>query len=111
VPYVIDGRTVELEHEPRNLNGPIYVPLREVMDALGGAAGWDKTTNTADATLAGRAAQIFPNSTTIRVAGQWVNLSMPPVMAEGVTWVPVEFFQAAFGRVAYADAATNTVTV
>ena len=34
MPYVIGGQTVALEHEPRDLGGPIYVPLKAVMRAL-----------------------------------------------------------------------------
>ena len=111
MPYVIDGRAAALEPEPRNLDGPIYVPLREVVEALGGKVGWDKASESATADLRGTHVRIFPNSAAVHVEGKGPHqMSVPPFMTEGQTWVPVEFFEA-FGIVALADAATNTVTV
>ena len=111
MPYQIGGQQVQLQDEPRNMGGPIYVPLRQVMEAIGGTLSWDGPSNTAGATLQGRHARIPTNSSTITVDGQPVELSVPPIMDGNQVWVPVEFFDKAFGRTALADANTNTVTV
>ena len=110
MPYVIGGQPVQLEDEPRNLGGPVYAPLRQVMQAIGGTLSWDGPSNTAGATLGGRHARIPTNSSTITVDNQPVTLSVPPFMDGDQVWVPIEFFEKAFGRVAVADA-SNTVTL
>jgi hypothetical protein len=110
MPYVIGGRSVQLQHEPQNLNGPVYVPLREVMEQIGGSASWDHGSKTAGATYNGRHARLPENSTTMDVDGRSVGMSVPIFMQDNQVWVPIEFFEKAFGVVAIADA-SNTVTV
>lgn len=111
MPYVIGGQQVDLSEEPRNENGPVYVPLREVMEAIGGNLTWDDASKTAGAWLNGHHARIPNNSQSIEVDGQQKQMSVPTQMQGNDVWVPVEFFQAAFGVVAIADNTTNTVTV
>jgi hypothetical protein len=110
MPYQIGGRPVQLPDEPRNLNGPVYAPLRQVIEALGGKATWDGPSDTAGATLNGRHARIPVGSTDITVDGQPVTMSVPTFQDGGTVWVPIEIFDKAFGVTAYADA-TNTVSI
>ena len=111
MPYTIGGQPVQLSQEPRNEGGPVYVPLREVTEAIGGKITWDSSTKTAGATLNGRHARIDTDSPTFTIDGQPVNMSVPTKMIGSETWVPIEFFEKAFGVVAIADANTNTVNV
>jgi hypothetical protein len=108
MPYEIGGRPVQLSEEPRNLNGPVYVPLREVLEAMGGQASWDPSSKTAGATLNGRHARVPNGSTTMDVDGQSVSMSVPSMMDGNTFWVPIEFFGKAFGTHLVADG-TNTV--
>jgi hypothetical protein len=111
MPYVIGGQQVQLQSEPRNMNGPIYVPFREVVEALGGKATWDSVGKWAGATVNGRHVRVDSNSPDFTVDGQTISMSVPSFMDGNQVWVPVEFFDKAFGVVALADANTNTVTV
>src|SRR5262245_28660949 len=97
MPYVINGQNIQLKEEPRNLNGPVYVPLREVLEAMGGQASWDSPSKTAGATLNGKHARIPNGATTMEVDGQQVTMSVPSMMDGDTFWVPVEFFGKAFG--------------
>jgi hypothetical protein len=110
MPYVIGGQPVSIADEPRNLNGPVYVPLREVLEQLGGQASWDGQGDNAGATLKGKHARIPASGNTLTVDGQSVSMSVPAFMENGKVWVPIEFFGVAFGVPAYADA-SNTVTI
>jgi copper amine oxidase-like protein len=111
MPYVIGGNPVQLQDEPRNLNGPIYVPLREVVEAIGGKITWENQSKTAGATVRGRHARVPVDQMTFTLDGQPVTMSAATFMDANQVWVPVEFFEKAFGIVAIADANTNTVTV
>ena len=111
MPYTIDGRPVQIADEPRNLNGPIYVPLRGVGEAIGGKVGFDQASDRATASFRGSTARVFPNNALVELeGGQPKQLSVPPFQTAGQMWVPVEFFEV-FGITAIADPATNTVTV
>jgi len=110
MPYVIGGQSVQLEDEPKNLNGPVYVPLRQVVEAIGGKTTWENSTKTAGATVNGRHARIDSDSASFDVDGRTVTMSVPSFMEGNQVWVPIEFFDKAFGVVAIADA-SNTVTV
>jgi hypothetical protein len=110
MPYQIGGRQVQLSKEPLNLNGPVYVPFREVTEALGGKITWDNASKTAGATLNGRHARVPNDSETFTVDGQQVSMSVPTMFREEEVWVPIEFFEKAFGVVAYGEA-NNTVRI
>jgi N-acetylmuramoyl-L-alanine amidase len=104
MPYQFGNQSVQLSKEPRNLNGPVYAPLREVIEQLGGKITWDNASKTAGATLKGRHARIPNDSNTFEVDGQQVNMSVPTLFLEEEVWVPIEFFGLAFGVPAYAEA-------
>ena len=95
----------------RNLNGPIYVPLRSVVEAIGGSAEWDDSSGTATASFRGQTARVFPNSNNVAVeGGASKQMSVPVFNADNHFWVPLEFFEN-LGITAVGDAASNTVTI
>jgi hypothetical protein len=110
MPYVINGNQVPISAEPVNMNGPIYAPLRLVIEAMGGTATWDQATNTVTANYGGHSAQIPAGSAVITVDGQQQQLSVAPFYRDNHTWVPIEFFEA-FGTPAYYDGGTNTINI
>jgi hypothetical protein len=107
MPYQIGGQPVQLGKEPKNLNGPVYVPFREVIEHLGGKVTWDHATKTAGATLNGRHARVPRDSDTFTLDGTPVTMSVPTLFLEEELWVPIEFFGMAFDVPAYADGPTN----
>lgn len=113
MPYTISGRPVQVAEEPRNMNGPMFVPLRPIIEAIGGQAGWDNDSKSATASFRGITARVFPNSTSVAAEGGALDtkqMSVPAFMTDGHTWVPLEFFEV-FGITAIGDGATNTVNV
>ena len=110
MPYVINGQQANLGEEPRNLNGPIFAPLRLLIEALGGSATWDQGTNTVTAEYNGHTAEIPAGSDVVTVDGDQRQLSVAPFYQDNHTWVPIEFFEA-FGTPAFYDASNNTVTI
>ena len=110
MPYVVNGQQMNIGEEPRNLNGPVFVPLRRVIEALGGEATWDQATNTVTASYNGHEVQVPAGSGIVTVDGQQRQLSQAPFYQDNHTWVPVEFFEAFETPMMY-DAATNTATV
>jgi hypothetical protein len=96
--------------EPRNMNGPVFVPLRAVVEALGGSAEWNDQSSSVTAEFNGHTANVPGGAREYNVDGEQRQMSVAPFNQESHLWVPVEFFEA-FGTPAIADTNTNTVTI
>ena len=112
MPYLIHGQQVNLGSnlEPRNMNGPVFVPLRAVIEAMGGSAEWNDQSSSVTAEYNGHTANVPGGTREISVDGQQRQLSVAPFNQENHVWVPVEFFEA-FDSPAIADTNSNTVTI
>ena len=112
MPYVINGQQKSLgpNLEPRNMGGPVFVPLRAVVEAMGGSAEWNDQSSSVTAEYNGHTVNVPGNSPMYSVDGSQRQMSVAPFNQENHIWVPVEFFEA-FGTPALADTNTNTVTI
>ena len=98
MPYNIQGQTVRLGAEPfLHSNNKHYVPLRDVVEQLGGTVSFDNSTKTATATIGQWVATIPMAEENIDVSGQAVQLSAPPFVEDDQMFVPFDFFRDAYG--------------
>ena len=98
MPYSIQGNAANVGIEPQVRNGRTYVPLREVVEALGGQVTWDNQSKQATAQIAQWVATVDAESTQVDVSGTGVTLNGEPFLGEdGRFWVQASFFQTAFG--------------
>jgi Copper amine oxidase N-terminal domain. len=97
MPYVILGQETNLSTEPFLKDGKHYVPLREVVQALGGTVSYDNATKTATATISPWVATVTPNTTAVDVSGKAVTLTAPTFIEDDVLYVPYDFFYNAYG--------------
>ncbi len=70
-----------------------YVPLKSTASFLGAPVRWDAAKRQAIVTYMGQDFALTPNSSKALYAGQPVVLSSPPVVINGVTYVPLETFK------------------
>lgn len=70
--------------------GRSYVPLNSTASFLGAPVRWDAEKGQAVLTYKGEDLVLTPNSPKALHAGQPVVLSSPPVVVDGVTYVPTE---------------------
>ena len=70
-----------------------YVPLKSTASFLGAPVRWDAAKRQAVVTYMGQDFALTPNSSKALYAGQPVVLSSPPVIINGVTYVPLETFK------------------
>lgn len=70
-----------------------YVPLKSTAGFLGAPLRWDADTGQAIISYKGQDLALTPNKTRAYYAGQAVELSSPPVVINGVTYVPLEAFR------------------
>lgn len=102
MPYNIQGNTVSLGTEPFEQNGKHYIPLRDVVQQLGGTLDFDNTTKTADATIGPWTAHIQMGDRNITVDGNGsttpVTLTADPyVDTNGEMFVPFDLLRDAYG--------------
>ncbi len=95
-PYMsIDG--VEYEVEPGRGTTPIIiggrtmVPIRAVVEAMGGSVGWDGNTSLITLNARGNKVEMWLGKKEIKVNGVIKEMDIAPVAKDGRTYVPVRF--------------------
>lgn len=97
MPYNIQGETVRLGAEPFLHNDKHYVPLRDVVNALGGTVSFDNNTKMATAAIGQWTARLVMGDRNVDVSGTPVTLSADPYVEDEQMYVPFDFFRDAFG--------------
>jgi len=101
MPYNILGNTTSLGSEPFLHNDKHYVPLRDVVEQLGGTLSFDNDTKTAVAAIGPWAANVQMGADQITVDGNGgstpVTLTAPAFVDNDEMFVPFDFFRDAFG--------------
>ena len=109
MPYVVDGQTIPVEHEPQNKEGTLWVPLRALSQAVGAQVDWDPDNRVVNLYHKDRIIRVVPGDTTVTVDGEQQELQAAPYLAEGDTWVPVRFFNQPLGYALNVDLPTSQV--
>lgn len=116
MPYNIQGNNVSLSTEPfLHGNNKHYVPLRDVVESLGGTVAFDNMSKTASATIGQWTANLQMGDANVNVAGADgsntpVSLTAPPFVQEDQMFVPFDFFRDAFGYNVSFDGDTFNIT-
>lgn len=97
MPYNIQGQSVSLGAEPFLHNNKHYVPLRDVVESLGGTVQFDNVAKIATAQIGQWTATVQMGDANVDVSGTPVSLSAPPYVEDGQMFVPFDFFKDAYG--------------
>jgi hypothetical protein len=95
--YTIQGQAAAIQEEPRMHYGQVYVPLKELVQRLGGQTDWDNENKVATATIGQWKATIRMADRNVDVSGTPVTLKGDPFVDEDRMYVPATFFHDAFG--------------
>lgn len=110
MPYNINGQQVSIS-EPILRNGATFVPLRDVVTALGGTVAWDNTKKEASATIAQWTARFTAGADTADVNGTEVTFPVPSYIEDGELLVPAQFFHNAYGYKVDANGTNVTISL
>ena len=110
MPYQINGQTVSAA-APQPRGGELYVPLADLVEALGGQVSWDNDQKLATATVGQWKATIRMADRNVDVSGTPITLSGDPYVDQDVMWVPANFFRDAFGYQVAADPDSKNVSI
>ena len=97
MPYTLNGKDVQLSEEPVERNGRNYVPLKEMVESLGGRVEWDNASKTARSTIGQWTATFNNGQSGVDVNGQQVQLSAEPYVENDRMYVPWDFFRNVYG--------------
>lgn len=99
---VVNGESLHPSYSPSAYisGGKVMVPLRTIAENLGFDVTWNSATNAIDLTKTNEKASVTIGSTrAISVEGTAAILANEPVAKDGVTFVPVDFFESALNAV------------
>jgi hypothetical protein len=91
----IQGKPTDIETQDRD--GTTYVPVLDTAQALGGSADWDNSQKVATVKIGRWTATVAMAAEEADVNGTHVTFTGPTLVEEDRMWVPVRFFEKAFG--------------
>ena len=97
---------------PIMINGShVFVPIRGVFEQIGGNVDWQAAEQVVEGAKPGHMFRIKVGSNDALVNGTQTELTTPPQLIDGTTYVPLRFASEALGAKVRWDSDTNTVTI
>ena len=97
VPYILNSRTM--------------LPLRFVIESMGGEVGWNGAEKKVSININGSLIELWINKKSIKIDGQEKQIDTAPVIVNARTFVPIRFVVENAGINIAWDDATKTVTI
>ena len=85
----VNGMTRKLDAAPFIKDGHTLLPIRALIETLGGSVEWNATTKTAIVMLGSRTVALTIGSTTALVDGKPITLDVAPMIVKGRTFLPL----------------------
>jgi hypothetical protein len=97
VPVLVSGRTL--------------VPIRAVIEAMGGTIGWTQSDKRVDITLGSKKMQLWINNTKATLNGKELTMDVPPMLLHERTMLPLRFVSENLGSKVDWDGKTQSITI
>lgn len=107
----LDGQLVTLDTPPVIVSGRTLVPLRPIIEGLGGAITWVPETRSVEVVFNGTSMLLQIGNRTAVVNGKAVILDVPAAIRNGRTILPVRFVSEHLGADVQWEQLTRTVTI
>lgn len=107
---MLEGVSFPVDAAPVMRDGRVLLPIRCLVEVLGGSVAWHAATRTAVVTLGSRTVVLTVASTNALVNGAPVPLDVAPMVLAGRTFLPLRFVAEQLGMEVFWDAATRTVS-
>jgi hypothetical protein len=97
--------------KPLISKGTTMVPVRAIVESLGGSVGWDTADRRLDIRLGSRMVTVWVGKTTAKVNGGSTTMSTAPAIIGGRTMIPLRFVAENLGCLVGWDQPTKGVTL
>jgi hypothetical protein len=114
--FTVDGNSQTLDSPPVIKNGRTLVPIRAIIEALGGNVGWDATARKATVTLGDKSIALWIGKSAATVNGvskpiDTADTRVVPEIISGRTMLPLRFVTESLGATLGWDQNTQTITI
>jgi len=103
----LNGKELAIAAEPKDVNGTLYLPLKDIAPVFGARVTWDDAARTAVVEGENTTARFALNLTACTINGETVNLDHPPYTFGGKTFIPLAAASRLFAVEATWDAAAG----
>ncbi len=115
-PYMtVDGVEKEIDPgkgtTPVSLNGRTMVPIRAIIEAMGGNLVWTANEQRLDISLKSKTMKLWVNKTTADLDGRQLKMDVPPKIINGRTMVPLRFVSENLGSPVTWNPNTQQLTI
>lgn len=111
----VDGVTKEIDPgkgtAPVSINGRTMVPIRAIIETMGGNLAWTATEQRLDISLKSKSLKLWINKTTADLDGKDLKMDVPPKIINGRTMVPLRFVSESLGSQVIWDPNTQQITI
>jgi photosystem II stability/assembly factor-like uncharacterized protein len=107
----VDGKRATLDSPPIIREGRTLLPIRAVIEALGGSVAWDAVQRKATVTLGTHTVEVWIGSRQARVDGVNVALDVAAIIVNSRTLLPLRFVAENLGCTVTWDPVGRTVTI
>ncbi|HWI54802.1 MAG TPA: stalk domain-containing protein [Desulfobacteria bacterium] len=111
----VDGVVREIDPgkgtSPVAINGRSMVPIRAIIEAMGGNLTWTAAEQRLDITLKSKVLKLWINKNTADLDGKDLKMEVPPKIINGRTMVPLRFVSESMGSPVIWDAQTQQITI
>jgi hypothetical protein len=114
--YTINGETRTLDSPPIIKNSRTLLPIRAIIESLGGTVGWDPNEKKVTVTLGSTTVELWISKNTAKVNGvdtliDSSNSKVVPEIINGRTMLPLRFVAENLGCTVQWDGTTQTITI
>jgi hypothetical protein len=114
--FTVNGTTQNLDSPPIIKNGRALVPIRPIVESLGGNVSWDPVNKSVTISLGSTTVELWIGKNTAKVNGKSVlidpnNQKVVPEIINGRTMLPLRFVAENIGCTVQWDQATQTITL
>jgi hypothetical protein len=114
--FTVNGTTQNLDSPPIIKNGRTLVPIRPIVESLGGNVSWDPVNKSVTISLGSTTVELWIGKNTAKVNGKSVlidpnNQKVVPEIINGRTMLPLRFVAENIGCTVQWDQATQTITL
>ena len=111
IKVTLNGEAIEFDQPPVSVDGRTLVPIRAVMEKMGGTVNWLPETSTTEIRFDGNRMQLVLDSTTAFYNGEANKLDVPPQAINNRTLMPLRFVAEKFGFNVGWNGDTRTVVI